>query len=218
VLHLKKFILDVRYFCLIKDLFLKNSRTSQDLLSFQTYYQEFKEGFVYKWEVGPTQSLWVVDVTYNKPFMAKGNFRDGNFDGIWNVGLFGRQDKKIKWTGDKSTWYTGTLLNTNWIKGKVESKFTLPESYLTEIDNYGLPYQKLNAPNNNGRGYNFIIDSELDSTTITNATILNSSFGTYSATYSTVEYKILSLTLTKILGKLAGICGRSNSTETPSEI
>ena len=183
--------------------------------------QEFKEGFVYKWEVGPTQSLWVVDVTYNKPFMAKGNFRDGNFDGIWNVGLFGRQDKKIKWTGDKSTWYTGTLLNTNWIKGKVESKFTLPESYLTEIDNYGLPYQKLNAPNNNGRGYNFIIDSELDSTTITNATILNSSFGTYSATYSTVEYKILSLTASPSVNITKGYfedCTFRNSVVNNSEI
>lgn len=156
--------------------------------------QEFKEGFVYKWEVGPTQSLWVVDVTYNKPFMTKGNFRDGDFDGIWNVGLFGRQDKKIKWTGNKSTWYTGTLLNTDWIKGKVDSKFTLPESYLTEIDKYGLPYQKINAPNNNSRGYNFIVDSEMDNITVVNATILNTSFGTASETYSMVEYKILSLT------------------------
>jgi hypothetical protein len=183
--------------------------------------QEFKEGFVYKWEVGPTQSLWVVDVTYNKPFITKGNFRDGDFDGIWNVGLFGRQDKKIKWKGNKSTWYTGTLLNTNWIKGKLDSKFTLPESYLTEIDNFGLPYQKLNAPNNNGRGYNFIIDSEIENTTLSNATILNTSFGTSSATYSLVEYKILSVTASTGISITKGYfenCNFRNSVVNNSEI
>lgn len=183
--------------------------------------QEFKEGFVYKWEVGPTQSLWVVDVTYNKPFITKGNFRDGDFDGIWNVGLFGRQDKKIKWKGNKSTWYTGTLLNTNWVKGKLDSKFTLPESYLTEIDSYGLPYQKINAPNNNGRGYNFIIDSEIDSTTLSNATIVNTLFGSFSATYSTVEYKILSVTASSDVNITKGYfedCTFRNSVVNNSEI
>ena len=183
--------------------------------------QEFKEGFVYKWEVGPTQSLWVVDVTYNKPFITKGNFRDGDFDGIWNVGLFGRQDKKIKWTGNKSTWQTGTLLNTNWIKGKLDSKFTLPESYLTEIDNYGLPYQKLNAPNNNGRGYNFVIDSEIENTTVSNATILNTSFGTSSNPYSSVEYKILSITVSSSVNITKGYfedCTFRNSVVNNSEI
>ena len=183
--------------------------------------QEFKEGFVYKWEVGPTQSLWVVDVTYNKPFIAKGNFRDGNFDGIWNVGLFGRQDKKIKWTGNKSTWYTGTLLNTNWIKGNLESKFTLPESYLTEIDSYGLPYQKLNAPNNNGRGYNFVIDSEIENTTVSNATILNTTFGTSSNPYSSVEYNILSITVSSTVNITKGYfedCTFRNSVVNNSEI
>ena len=183
--------------------------------------QEFKEGFVYKWEVGPTQSLWVVDVTYNKPFITKGNFRDGDFDGIWNVGLFGRQDKKIKWTGNKSTWQTGTLLNTNWIKGKLDSKFTLPESYLTEIDNHGLPYQKLNAPNNNGRGYNFVVDSEIENTTLSNATILNTTFGTYSATYSLVEYKILSVTASTSVNISKGYfedCTFRNSVVNNSEI
>lgn len=183
--------------------------------------QEFKEGFVYKWEVGPTQSLWVVDVTYNKPFITKGNFRDGNFDGIWNVGLFGRQDKKIRWTGNKSTWQTGTLLNTNWIKGKLDSKFTLPESYLTEIDNYGLPYQKLNAPNNNGRGYNFIVDSEIDNTTLSNATILNSSFGIYSTLYSLVENKLLSITASTDVNIVKGYfedCTFKNSVVNNSEL
>ena len=58
-----------------------------------------------------TASIWIPDVTYNRPFITKANFRDGNFKGVWNTGLFGRQDKKIKWEGNSSTWNAGTLLN-----------------------------------------------------------------------------------------------------------
>ena len=160
--------------------------------SFKYNSYEFKEGFIYKWEVGPTQSMWVVDVKYSKPILAKGNFRDGNFDGIWNSGLYGRQNKKIKWTGNKSTWNTGTLLNTVWEKGTINSKYTLQESYFTEIDEYGLPYQKINAPNNNGRGFNFLIDSEIKTSLIENASIINTVIGSGSSTYSVIENHILS--------------------------
>lgn len=160
--------------------------------SFKYSSYEFKEGFVYKWEVGPTQSMWVVDVKYSKPILAKGNFRDGNFDGVWNSGLYGRQNKKIKWTGNKSTWNTGTLLNTIWEKGTINSKYTLQESYFTEIDEYGFPYQKINAPNNNGRGFNFLIDSEIKTSQIENASIINTVIGSGSSTYSVIENYLLS--------------------------
>ena len=151
----------------------------------------FKENNVYKWEVGPTQSSWVVDVKYSRPILTKGNFRDGNFDGVWNVGLFGRQDKKITWTGARSTWNTGTLLNTNWVKGTFNSKFTLGESYFCEYDQYGIPNQKQNGPNNNGRGFNFIIDSDLNRSTVENATLISTSIGLGTSTYSIVEQHII---------------------------
>jgi len=159
--------------------------------TFSNFSRSFKENFVYKYEVGPTQSLWVVDVKYSRPILTKGNFRDGNFDGVWNVGLFGRQDKKITWTGARSTWNTGTLLNTNWIKGTFNSKFTLAESYFCEYDQYGIPNQKQNGPNNNGRGFNFIIDSDLNRSTVENATLISTSIGLGTSTYSIVEQHII---------------------------
>ena len=155
----------------------------------------FTENLVYKYEVGPTQSLLIVDVKYSRPILTKGNFRDGDFDGVWNVGLFGRQDKKIIWTGKKSTWNTGTLLNTNWLNGKFNSKFTLAESYFCEFDKYGLPNQKQNAPNNNGRGFNFIIDSDLNKSTVDNASFINTKIGLGTSTYSVVEQHILNNTI-----------------------
>lgn len=159
--------------------------------TFSNFSWSFKENLVYKYEVGPTQSLWVVDVKYSRPILTKGNFRDGNFDGVWNVGLFGRQDKKITWTGARSTWNTGTLLNTNWIKGTFNSKYTLAESYFCEYDQYGIPNQKQNGPNNNGRGFNFIIDSDLNRSTVENATLISTSIGLGTSTYSIVEQHII---------------------------
>jgi uncharacterized protein YjbI with pentapeptide repeats len=160
--------------------------------SFTYDYNDFKEDFIYKWDVGPTQSKWIPDVSYFKPILTKGNFRDGNFNGVFNTGLFGRQDKKITWTGNKSTWNNGTLLNTKWLKGTMNSKFNLTESYFTELDEFGFPYQKINGPNNNTRGFNFIIDSEIDNSVIENATFINTKIGATSSTYSVIEEYILS--------------------------
>lgn len=149
--------------------------------------KQYKEGFVYKWIVGPTQSEWVVDVKYFQPFLSKNNFRDGNFDGIWNTGIFGRQNKQITWEGDKSTWNTGTLLNTNWKKGIFNSLYDLTDSYFSGIDEYGLPYQKANSYNNGGKGLNYIINSNIETSTINNGTIIRTVIGSQSATYSVVE-------------------------------
>jgi hypothetical protein len=149
--------------------------------------KEYKEGLVYKWFVGPTQSEWIVDVTYFQPFLSKSNFRDGNFDGIWNTGIFGRQNKQINWEGDKSIWNTGTLLNTNWKKGTFNSLYNLPDSYFSGIGEDGLPYEKVNSFNNGGKGLNYIIDSKIDTSVINNGTIIRSIIGSHSATYSVVE-------------------------------
>jgi len=164
--------------------------------SFTYNGKEYKNGFVYKWEAGPTQSDWVVDVTYHKPLISKSNFRDGNFKGIWNTGLFGRQDKKIKWEGEISTWSGGTLLNTIWEKGTMNSIYTLSNSYYSLFDSYGLPYQKENITNNNGRGFNYIIDSEFINSTINNGTLINTVIGSQSATFSVVENHLLSVDAT----------------------
>ncbi|NBP03363.1 MAG: hypothetical protein EBU90_25405, partial [Proteobacteria bacterium] len=154
----------------------------------------FQEGFIYKWEVGPTQSLWVPDVRYKRPLITKTNFRDGNFEGTWNVGLYGRSDKRINWNGQKATWNTGTLLNTKWLVGKMNSIYSLPESFITELDEFGNPYQRINGPNNNDRGWNFIIDSEMELAEIDNGSFYNTTIGKSHVTYSIVEEQILQST------------------------
>jgi len=154
--------------------------------------KEFKEGYVYKWYVGPTQSEWVVDDAYFAPYLTKNNFRGGNFRGEWNSGLYGHYKKRIKWHGDLSTWNVGTLLNTVWKKGKINSLYTASQSYFSGFDEYGLPYQKVNSPNNAGRGYNFIWNSKIEQSEIQNGSFYRTSFGTQSySTFSVVENELL---------------------------
>jgi uncharacterized delta-60 repeat protein len=143
-----------------------------------------------------TYSTWKVDVKYLRPIITKTNFRDGNFDGTWNVGLFGRHNKQITWEGNVSKWNTGTLLNTRWLKGDIKTTYSLAESYYTELDNDGFPSQKLNGPNNNGRGFNFIIDSNLLKSKIDNGSFYDANIGSDSTTYTVVEKKILNSTFT----------------------
>lgn len=158
--------------------------------SFTYGSKEYKEGFVYKYENGE----WVVDVTYFRPFISKANFRDGNFKGIWNAGLFGRQDKKIRWEGVSATWNIGTLLNSIWEKGSMNSVFTSNQSYFADIDQYGLPYQKVNPSNNRGFGYNYVVDSEMSKTLVLNGNFYGTLLGTQSATFSSIESYIKSWT------------------------
>ncbi len=179
---------------------LSNERIKIMNATFTYGGMEFKEGYVYKFEDGN----WVVDVTYFRPIISKANFRDGNFKGDWNAGLFGRQDKKIKWEGVDSNWNTGTLLNTIWATGSMNSVSNSNESYFADIDEYGLPFQKINQSNNKGFGYNYVIDSEIDKSLILNGNFFHSLLGTQSAAFSTVESYILSLTQSLNINILGG--------------
>jgi hypothetical protein len=175
---------------------------------------EFKEGFTYEWGTAPehdavpgTQSEWIINILYNQSLLTKGNFRNGNFKGDWNTGVYGRQDEKIKWEG-KGSWYNGTLLNTEWEDGTFDSKYTLPESYLSELDEYGIPYQKVNKPDNNNKGFNYIIDSEIKKSVVNNGNFINTNIGgDISLTYSIVESHIL-----RYINKQLGITQKYNNT------
>jgi hypothetical protein len=157
--------------------------------------KEYKEGFIYKWFVG--QSEWITDVTYFPPYISKSNFRDGVFNGELNSGIFGQYYKKINWFGNGSVWNTGTLINTNWQKGTLDSLYTASQSYFSSFDNNGLPYQKANSPNNAGRGYNFVLNSNINQSTVVNGSIYSTIFGTHSnATYSIVENELLEYSTT----------------------
>ena len=156
----------------------------------------FKKGYIYKYNEAEepnnyigTYSTWCVDVTYQRPILSKTNFRGGDFKGLWNVGLFGRNDKMINWKGDKSTWKSGTILNTRWLSGDINTDFTQSESYYVDLSN-GLPTQKLNGVDNNGRGYNYIINSEIINSKIERGNIIESKLGSNRIT-SLVEDVIL---------------------------
>jgi hypothetical protein len=163
-------------------------------------FAEFEENSIYKFDMAEepdgkpgTYSTWLTDVRYEIPIITKTNFRGGNFKGTWNTGLFGRSDKKINWEGDTSTFNTGTILNTIWQKGKINALYTLRDSYITEFDKYGLPGQKSTGPNNNGKSYNFIIESDILSAEIKNGTVINCIIG-QTPTYSVIENFLTSAT------------------------
>jgi hypothetical protein len=140
---------------------------------------EFKENSIYSWEYNTVTATysWMVNVKHennNVPILTKSNFRDGTFNGTWNGGLYGSNEKRITWGSTTSFWNHGTLLNTIWEKGIMESKYSQTESYIAEFDPYGLPYQKSTNPDNDGYGYNFVINSEIRNAVINNGNVSNS--------------------------------------------
>lgn len=157
---------------------------------------EFKEDSVYKWD--STLLTWVVNVKHennNPPIITKSNFRRGKFDGKWNGGLYGTSDERIIWNSSTATWNSGTLLNTIWQTGIMNSFYSQSNSYFAEFDYsfvttsapYGLPYQKVNNPDNNGYGYNFVINSDIQNAVINNGNVTNSKLGTSASSYLVVE-------------------------------
>lgn len=157
--------------------------------SFGSEIVEFKEGYIYKWDNTLDNPKWIINNEYIQPYITKSNFRNGNFRGEWNSGIYGQQEEKIKWEGLPATWNLGTLLNTKWISGTMKSLYTLSSSYLSEFEN-SVPYQKLNAPNNNSWGYNYIVDSEIKNIIVENGNIINSTLGS-NLTFSVIEDYII---------------------------
>jgi len=140
---------------------------------------DFKENSVYSWQYNTITATysWMVNVKHennNVPILTKSNFRDGTFNGTWNGGLYGSNEKRITWGSTTSFWNHGTLLNTIWEKGIMESKYSQTESYIAEFDKYGIPYQKSTNPDNDGYGYNFVINSEIRNAVINNGNVSNS--------------------------------------------
>lgn len=129
---------------------------------------------VYKWD--DRLGDWIVDDSFDESIITKSNFRGGNFNGNFNGGVYGTKTKKIKWEGT-GTWNLGTLLNCNWVSGIVGSRFTLPNSFLSEFGSNNKPYQKVNGTDNNGSGFNFLFKSDLSDVVIENGNIYNTSFG-----------------------------------------
>ena len=153
---------------------------------------QFKEGFVYTWNVGPTSSCWQVDSSYSPAIITKSNFRNGTFNGKFNNGLYGTQQNKLDWTG-KGTWNGGSMVNTLWKSGTIDSKINLNNTYKAIFDEYGIPFQKSYTNNNGGFGYNYIFDSEVEKSLVNNGNFYNTVFSQI-ATGSVVENHVLSIT------------------------
>ena len=153
---------------------------------------QFKEGFVYMWNVGPTFSSWQVDPSYSPAIITKSNFRSGTFNGKFNNGLYGTQQKKLDWTG-KGTWNGGSMVNTLWKSGTIDSKINFNNTYRAIFDEYGIPFQKSYTNNNGGFGYNYIFDSEVEKSLVNNGNFYNTVFSQM-ATGSVVENHVLSIT------------------------
>ena len=173
--------------------FYNNGKLKVMTKSFTYNGFEFQNGYVYVWD---SQNLtWKIDVqeqsTFTKAIISKSNFRDGDFNGSFNSGIYGSKSKKLSWNGT-GIWNGGTLLNTSWKTGAMNSKIILPVSYQSSIKN-GLPYQKINTYNNGGYGFNYIIESEFESSSIYSAIIRNAKFIS-SSSLPVIENHIMSYT------------------------
>ena len=154
--------------------------------TFQYKDTEFKEGLAYKWEYRDGRNRWVPDVEYSAPIITKSNFRSGKFKGEFNNGLYGSLDKMISWTGD-GTWNGGTIQNSRWKSGTMNSKIALSKSLKVEYDKYGIPFQKPNSNNNGGYGFNYVIGCEIEKSTIENGNFFETIFKGADGTFSVVE-------------------------------
>jgi hypothetical protein len=177
--------------------FYNNGKLKVMTKSFTYNGFEFQNGYVYVWD---SQNLtWKIDVkeqsTFTKAIISKSNFRGGDFKGSFNAGVYGSKSKKLSWDGT-GTWNGGTLLNTSWKTGAMNSKIILPVSYqanIKKISNIPTPYQKLNTYNNGGYGFNYIIESEFETSSIYSAIIRNAKFIS-SSSLPVIENHIMSYT------------------------
>lgn len=145
--------------------------------SFNYSGTDFIEGNVYVYDT--SRGKWVIDndtSKVTKAVITKCNFRSGDFKGNMYSGLYGSMRERIKWNGT-GKWLGGTLLNTSWVSGSMFSNILLEESYKTTLDRNRKPMQKLNTYNNGGYGFNFVLNSDFESTSIYASIVRNSRFG-----------------------------------------
>jgi hypothetical protein len=133
---------------------------------------EFKQGRVYQWYSGPTNSYWKLDKIKTGAVITKSNFRGGRFLGDFNCGVYGNEETKINWN-NTGKFKGGTLYNMIWKSGTINSNIDISESYRATLKSDGV-LQKANSLDNGGWGWNYILDSYLEDANIENGTIINS--------------------------------------------
>ena len=152
---------------------------------------DFKEGVAYRWS--DSKNRWEADVEYSAPIISKSNFRSGTFKGKFNAGTYGSLEKKISWTG-KGTWNGGTMLNSKWESGVMNSLIAISPTLKAEKDQYGIPFQKPSASNNGGFGFNYVLGCDIEKSVIQNGNFIKTKFVGNEGTFSVVEEHLLGAT------------------------
>lgn len=157
---------------------------------FQVGLTKFKNGRYYKYVTD--DSKWIEDKSYLPVVITEQHFRGGNFArGEFNQGLFGHYEKELTWNaGNNVTWNLGSLLNTRWQSGVIDSTIFQQESHFTTFDRNGLPSIRANSENNGGNGYNYIFDVDFIGGDVIKGNIFNLAvlYGTNSVTSTLDNY------------------------------
>ena len=157
--------------------------------NFESGGVRFKNGYIYYFDT--TDSIWKIDKTYLPVIITEQHFKGGVFKGgEFNQGLYGQHENRIEYSGDNIKWNLGTVLNTTWKSGVLDSTVFRPESYFTIFDRYELPQIRANAENNGGAGYNYVFDTDFVGGDVINGNIFNMAviYGTNSLASSLEDY------------------------------
>jgi hypothetical protein len=138
----------------------------------------FKKGKIYKHN--RNKRLWEIDNTYIKPYITKAHFKDGTFgsESILNDGIFGNLESTANW--NNGVWRNGILYNSIWSSGSMNSKSDedVEQTYYSSLIN-GKINVTTDFENNSSFGYNYIIDSQIISGSISNGNLDNTIMGSY---------------------------------------
>ena len=135
-------------------------------------FGDYKKGFVYKFE----DDKWIPSIENLVPIISKTNFRGGNMLGSFNSGVYGKSESVLEWNYPDAEWGGGFLYNSNWINGTINSLDTGAETFVTRLKD-GVPIEESVNPNNNGFGYNYILNSNVKGGILNNGNIINSNIG-----------------------------------------
>jgi len=116
---------------------------------------------------------WTSDNSTRQPYVSKLNFKSGKFRGKHYDGVYGNYNTKIKWRD--AEWYSGALVNVDWVNGVMNSKSTTGEQsyYSTITSTASGPVQTIDFSDNRGFGYNLIEDCTLSSGNLKKGNFIN---------------------------------------------
>lgn len=149
---------------------------------------------------------WKEDKSYLPVIVTEQHFRAGNFNGTFNQGLFGRYEEGLVFNRPNVKWNLGTVLNTKWENGVIDSTIFHKDSHFTVFDRDGLPQIRANSENNGNNGYNYVFDTDFVGGDVIKGNIFNLAvlYGTNSVT-STLENYVTNQSTTYSVNLTGGV-------------